>query len=990
MNNDKAKETTAVVTGLGLVCFGLFLLVSLYTNSPYDVMDYHAGYSGELENKAGWIGAQMAHYAFCMYGVGAWVIMALTVFLGIAMCSMRSMTGLLNRAIGSVVIIGLVCAWCGAMRRPVFFSSGYPAGPGGLLGGTLLAPPLIGYFGQVGVFLVLSIVSLLACLLMAQAQTEAALSFFGRGIVNVSHVLGDWIIGRMPNATAEQPAAASAMMPLPALSTASANANTMPAAEVARARINTAEINLGGQAPAAAPSRRKNDVPEAPDLRKAETAERVIPLLKPRKEERIERIKDLKEKEKEKEKEEEVSAEEKVKAEKRQSKAELEAATEAEETERRRQEAMRQAEAAEAERLQREKESREQYQKEAKALEKLEKERAAHDKERAKQQEKFAAAMAEAAAAKADAEAAPADATPEKTEPPKPKVPINYDLPKYDVLIQNDISPEVSSDSHKERGATVVQTLWDFKIGTKLVGIQTGPTVTMYELELDPGIKVQRVVSLQDNLAMAMKAENGVRIIAPIPGKATIGIEIPNTDEHTVRMRPVLESPAFRGKNWTLPLVLGRDAVGNPLVADLASMPHLLIAGTTGSGKSVCVNSIILSIMILRKPHEVKLILVDPKQVEMTDFKGIPHLLSPVVTDMKLAAGVLTWAVKKMEERYERMSHVGVRNIATFNRMTREERLARLPQDACPDDYVDPMPYIVIIVDEFADLMMTAGKEIEQAIARLAQKARAAGIHVILATQRPSADVVTGLIKTNLPCRICFQVKSKIDSRIVLDQGGAEKLAGKGDMLFIGAGNSNLVRAKGVYIADDEIRGVVQFCKNQAEPEYSDEVERVAAAAGAGEEGEPAVENNRQAIELDEKFDEAVEVFLACGRASTSLLQRRMGLGYTRAAKLCDQMQARGIVGPDRGAKGRELLISQEAWDEYKRVRANNNGSAFGPKGSKDNPGTASGDVPAAAPAAEPSVPAAKSGEELNPALIAQLANVDGVKDDEEEDAPSA
>jgi S-DNA-T family DNA segregation ATPase FtsK/SpoIIIE len=553
------------------------------------------------------------------------------------------------------------------------------------------------------------------------------------------------------------------------------------------------------------------------------------------------------------------------------------------------------------------------------------------------------------------------------------------------VLIQSDVTPEVSSDSHKERGATVVQTLWDFKIGTKLVGIQTGPTVTMYELELDPGIKVQRVVSLQDNLAMAMKAENGVRIIAPIPGKATIGIEIPNTEEHTVRMRPVLESPAFRGKNWTLPLVLGRDAVGNPLVADLASMPHLLIAGTTGSGKSVCVNSIILSIMILRKPHEVKLILVDPKQVEMTDFKGIPHLLSPVVTDMKLAAGVLTWAVKKMEERYERMSHVGVRNIATFNRMTREERLARLPQDACPDDYIDPMPYIVIIVDEFADLMMTAGKEIEQAIARLAQKARAAGIHVILATQRPSADVVTGLIKTNLPCRICFQVKSKIDSRIVLDQGGAEKLAGKGDMLFIGAGNSNLVRAKGVYIADDEIRGVVQFCKNQAEPEYSDEVERVAAAASAGEDGEVAPENNRQAIELDEKFDEGVEVFLACGRASTSLLQRRMGLGYTRAAKLCDQMQARGIVGPDRGAKGRELLISQESWDEYKRARANNNGSAYGPKGSKDNPGTPSGDAPAPSATAEPAVPAAKSGEDLDPALIAQLADVDGVKDGDEE-----
>jgi len=432
--------------------------------------------------------------------------------------------------------------------------------------------------------------------------------------------------------------------------------------------------------------------------------------------------------------------------------------------------------------------------------------------------------------------------------------------------------------------------------------------------------------------------------------------------------------------------VLGRDAVGNALVADLANMPHLLIAGTTGSGKSVCVNSIILSIMILRKPNEVKLILVDPKQVEMTDFKGIPHLLSPVVTDMKLAAGVLTWAVQKMEQRYERMSQVGVRNIGTFNRMSKEERLARLTQDACADDFIDPMPYIVIVVDEFADLMMTAGKEIEQAIARLAQKARAAGIHVILATQRPSADVVTGLIKTNLPCRICFQVKSKIDSRIVLDQGGAEKLAGKGDMLFIGAGNSNLIRAKGVYIADDEIRGVVQSCKQQAEPEYSDEVERVAAQVAATEDGEQAPENNRQAIELDEKFDEGVEVFLVCGRASTSLLQRRMGLGYTRAAKLCDQMEARGIVGPDRGAKGRELLISQESWDEYKRARANNNGSAFGPKGSKDNPGTPTGEIASVAGTLGAEDPGTEPGEQLNPALIAQLSPIDGVKDPEDEE----
>jgi S-DNA-T family DNA segregation ATPase FtsK/SpoIIIE len=482
---------------------------------------------------------------------------------------------------------------------------------------------------------------------------------------------------------------------------------------------------------------------------------------------------------------------------------------------------------------------------------------------------------------------------------------------------------------------------------------------------------------------MAMKAEHGVRIIAPIPGRNAIGLEIPNTEDHTVRMRPILESPQFRSRSWLLPIVLGRDAVGNPLIADLTSMPHLLIAGTTGSGKSVCVNSIILSLMIMRKPHEVKMLLVDPKQVEMTDFKGIPHLLSPVVTDMKLAVGVLTWAVQKMEQRYERMSKVGVRNIATFNKMPREDRLARLTDtDEKPEDYLDPMPYIVIIVDEFADLMMTAGKEIEQAIARLAQKARAAGIHVILATQRPSADVVTGLIKTNLPCRICFQVKSKIDSRIVLDNQGADKLAGKGDMLFMGAGTSALIRAKGVFIADSEIQGIVKACKAQGEPNYSDEVEKVALLAAAGD-GEDEVEPmNMQAIEIDAKFDEGVEVFLSVGRASTSLLQRRMGLGYTRAAKLCDQMEARGIVGPDRGAKGRELLISQEGWDNFKRVRANNNGSAWGPKGSADNPNR----TPAPVVLAEPAGP--NYVTELNEELVSHLEPHDGAGGDElDEDA---
>ena len=983
MENDNSRETTAIVTGLGLVCVALFTGVSLYTHSPYDVMDYHAGHSAEIENKAGLVGAQLAHHAFCMYGVGAWVITALMLVFGTVMCSTRSMKGLLTRVFGAALLTTLVCAWCGATEKTAGFAESYPAGPGGLLGGNLLAPPLLGYFGHVGVILVLGTAAVMACLLIAPFSTETMLSLIGRTVVGTAHVAADWILGRVHSTLNAAPPEPAMAMGGSAGRSSSMRLNRVTKEEDSQVPVPPIQTNESARVQViAAPDTRKirvawGDLPANGGGRKEEP--QVEPVI-----ERMPAAPRLPE-----------PALEPSRAEKKQAKADADAASELVEADRRKQDALKQVEAAEAERLEREKQAKEQYQREAKALEKLEKERAVQDREKAKQQEKFAAAMAAAAG--------PKESDEEDAEPPapKPQLPVNYDLPKYNILIENDIAPPVTSAVLKERGLTVIQTLWDFKIEAKLANIQSGPTVTMYELELAPGIKVQKVVSLQDNLAMAMKAENGVRIIAPIPGKATIGIEIPNSEDHTVRMRPILESPQFRSKQWTLPLILGRDSVGNPLVGDLARMPHLLIAGTTGSGKSVCVNSIILSIMILRRPHEVKLILVDPKQVEMTDFKGIPHLLSPVVTDMRLAAGVLTWAVQKMEQRYERMSHVGVRNIATFNKMTAEERLARLPQDASAEDYKDAMPYIVIIVDEFADLMMTAGKEIEQAIARLAQKARAAGIHVILATQRPSADVVTGLIKTNLPCRICFQVKSKIDSRIVLDQGGAEKLAGKGDMLYIGDGNSNLVRAKGVYIADDEIRGVVGFCKNQAEPVYSEEVERVASQVmREGDEDADPAEHNRQVIDMDEKFDEAVEVFLAAGRASTSLLQRRMSLGYTRAAKVCDQMEARGIVGPDRGAKGRELLITQESWDGFKRSRANNNGSAYGPKGSKDNPGTPSlsgsngaevmldndeepGSVTGALISGNEGT---RPGEELNPALIAKLANVDGRKDDEEEE----
>jgi len=883
MENERAKETTAIVTGLGLAGLALFCGLSLYSHQPADVMDYEASGAG-VANFCGLVGATVAHHLLCLYGLGAWVIATGLFIFGMMICAARSLSGMVLRGVGTVLMVVLVCAWAGTLSLDPSkaVSSSYPAGPGGLLGGRYLAPPLVDYFGPVGVYLVLVTAGVLAGLMIAQDLTESALSLVGRGAGRLVKLGWESVIGRL-----QAPAVpAQTLQPIAAT----------PSGRFVPVNLN-GEIKLDRMAiePSDAPATRKLK-PPVPDPDERDIAKELDEALESKK-----RIL--------------------PKIQKAEAKEDSKQAPAVDEAKARREEAIRQVEAAEKDRLQREKEAKEASAKaekelrEREKLEKLDKERQAKEREKEAAKQKFLATMQDKKktaepAAEEDA-AAPA--------PPKPKLPDNYVLPDFKDLEAKDIEITISSEQLKERGTKLIETLWEFKIGSALKGIHHGPAVTMFELSLDPGIKVQRVIALQDNLAMAMKAEHGVRIIAPIPGRDTIGIEIPNSEDYVVRMRPILESPLFRNGNWTLPLILGRDATGNSLVADLARMPHLLIAGTTGSGKSVCVNSIILSLMILRRPHEVKLILVDPKQVEMTDFKGIPHLLCPVVSDMKLAAGVLTWAVQKMEERYERMQKVGVRNISTFNKLTSEERLVRLPQDEPQEHYIDPLPYIVIIVDEFADLMMTSGKEIEQAIARLAQKARAAGIHVILATQRPSADVVTGLIKSNLPCRICFQVKSKIDSRIVLDQGGADKLAGKGDMLFIPPGSSQLIRAKGVFIADHETKAVVDCCKKQAQPIYSDEIERVATAAANA--GEDETQDPANALPMDEKFEEGVECFLALGRASTSLLQRRMGLGYTRAAKLCDQMEQRGIVGPDRGAKGRELLITQESWETYKRGR---------------------------------------------------------------------
>ncbi len=771
MPNERANETTAMITGLGLVGLALYCGLSLHSYSATDIMGYDASTGGQISNQGGQLGAKVAHHLKCLYGVGSWVIAFGLLIIGGMICTARSFEGAIVRGLGALLLTTVVCTWAGTMTLPsapetAFAYDSYPTGLGGLVGGRYIGQPLVDQFGKVGVYLVLVTVGLLAGLMTAQHMTEFALASVGRCFLNSSK----WCFGVL-----------------------------------ARLKVELVE-RLGGWQPAPAstgvfPGVKRPDSEGAAEFDPARYDKRIaveVEAVEPKSTRKV-RVK-IEEEEKDEEFEDQEESDfnkastkhiepAPQKSESKLTKDEKDAVL----AQQRRAEAVRQAEEAEKNRLQREKEEEEKREREAKALAKLERERELKKRAMEKNQAKFMAAMSSTQPPKEHEKGD--DAT-----PAKPRLPDDYRLPDLNVLIEKDVEALVSSEDLKERGAKLIETLWEFKIGSRLVNISHGPTVTMFELGLDPGIKVSRVIGLQDNLSMAMKAENGVRIIAPLPGRDTIGIEIPNAEGNVVRMRPIIESTAFRAGKFTLPLVLGRDATGNPLIADLVRMPHLLIAGTTGSGKSVCVNSIILSIMLLRRPQDVKLILVDPKQVEMTDFKGIPHLLSPVVSDMKLAAGVLTWATQKMDERYERMGKVGVRNIATFNKLSREDRLARIPKNEAEEEYFDPMPYIVVIVDEFADLMMTSGKEIEQSIARLAQKARAAGIHVILATQRPSNDVVTGLIKTNLPCRISFQVKSKIDSRIVLDSSGAEKLAGKGDMLFIPPGTSQLLRAKGVYV----------------------------------------------------------------------------------------------------------------------------------------------------------------------------------------------
>ncbi|RMH62538.1 MAG: DNA translocase FtsK [Zetaproteobacteria bacterium] len=434
--------------------------------------------------------------------------------------------------------------------------------------------------------------------------------------------------------------------------------------------------------------------------------------------------------------------------------------------------------------------------------------------------------------------------------------------------------------------------LLDYRVKGQVVAVQPGPVVTQFELEPAPGTKVSRIIALQDDLARAMAAVS-VRVAGNIPGKSVIGIEIPNEQRETVSLHEVMASEAFADKRHVLPLALGVDIAGHPVVADLAKMPHLLVAGTTGSGKSVSVNSMICSLLMTHTPADLRLILVDPKMLELSIYDDIPHLLVPVVTNPHKAAKALAWAVYEMERRYKLMSEARVRNIASYNRSAAQEENA------------ERLPYIVIIIDELADLMMVAGKEVEQSICRLAQKARAAGLHLILATQRPSVDVITGLIKANLPSRIAFQVSSKIDSRTILDQMGAEQLLGQGDSLFL-SGGRDLKRVHGAFVSDAEVVALVEHLKEQGKPEYREEVFETPASpdgesAGGGDDAH------------DEKYDEAAQLVIEKGQCSVSMVQRYLRIGYNRASRIVEQMEREGLVSaPGAGGIRKVLARSQE------------------------------------------------------------------------------
>lgn len=465
-----------------------------------------------------------------------------------------------------------------------------------------------------------------------------------------------------------------------------------------------------------------------------------------------------------------------------------------------------------------------------------------------------------------------------------------YKLPPVSLLRKNTMKQSGFSEKELLNNAQILEsTLESFGLQAKVIQVNCGPAITRFEIQPSPGIKVSRIVNLADDIALSLAASD-VRIEAPIPGKAAIGIEVPNKKKSPVYLRDVLESPEFNASASKLTIALGKDIGGNSMVTDLSDMPHLLIAGATGSGKSVCINTIISSILYKAHPNEVKFMMIDPKVVELAVYDGIPHLLTPVVTDAKKAALALNWMVTEMERRYQTFATEGVRDITRYNELNDEK----------------PMPKILVIIDELADLMMISPREVEDSICRLAQMARAAGIHLVVATQRPSVDIITGLIKANIPSRISFAVSSQVDSRTILDISGAEKLLGKGDMLFFPVGASKPIRIQGAFISEEEVEKLVDYGKKQKEPTYEKNL---------SDFSEIEVEKSHE--DTDELFQEAVTVVMDSGQASISMLQRRLRIGYARAARLIDEMEERGIVGGYEGTKPREILITREHFDKY-------------------------------------------------------------------------
>jgi DNA segregation ATPase FtsK/SpoIIIE, S-DNA-T family len=476
-----------------------------------------------------------------------------------------------------------------------------------------------------------------------------------------------------------------------------------------------------------------------------------------------------------------------------------------------------------------------------------------------------------------------------------------YDYPPVTLLKQQTNLPnEDVSDELKSNAARLVDTLRSFGVETRITDICRGPAVTRYELQPSAGVKISRITALSDDIALNL-ASAGVRIEAPIPNKSAVGIEVPNKTVSVVHLREIIDSDEFRGAQSKLTMALGRDIAGNIQVADVAKMPHMLIAGATGSGKSVCINSIIMSLLYKASPDEVKFLMVDPKVVELGVYNGIPHLLVPVVTDPGKAAGALNWAVQEMLGRYKRFADNNVRDLKGYNKLSETS------------EELETLPHIVIIIDELSDLMMAAPKDVEDAVCRLAQMARAAGMHLVIATQRPSVDVITGVIKANIPSRIAFAVSSQIDSRTILDMGGAEKLLGRGDMLFLPMGASKPTRVQGCFVSDAEVEAVTDYVKNGAAMEYDEDIlDEIEKQAVKGKD----TSNDSSGDDADAMLPQAIECVVDAGMASTSFLQRRLKLGYARAARIVDQMEARGIVGPFEGSKPRQVLITHQQWLE--------------------------------------------------------------------------